>query len=163
MTGVLIAGIGNIFFGDDGFGVEVIRRLDGRRLPEGARAVDYGIRGVHLAYDLLDGCYGALIMVDCLPTGEQPGTVSVLEVDDEALAEIRGAESTIDSHTMRPEAVLAALHALGGHIDRVLIIGCQPLSLAPRIGLSDPVSHAVDDAVELAITLSITEAQADQV
>src|SRR5919204_446035 len=61
MTGVLIAGIGNIFFGDDGFGVEVIRRLDARRLPEGARAVDYGIRGVHLAYDLLDGCYGALI------------------------------------------------------------------------------------------------------
>jgi hydrogenase maturation protease len=116
-----------------------------------------------LAYDLLDGDYGTLILVDCLPTGEEPGSVSVLEVDDEALAEIRDYESTIDSHTMRPEAVLAALYALGGQIDRVLIVGCQPLSVTPGIGLSDTVRQAVDHTVELLVTLATTETKADRV
>ena len=75
---VLVAGIGNIFFGDDAFGVEVAQRLAGRPMPEGVKVVDFGIRGVHLAYELLDG-YDALVLVDALPMGEPPGTVAVIE------------------------------------------------------------------------------------
>ena len=78
---VLVAGIGNVFLGDDGFGVEVVRRLDPDRLPADVDVADYGIRGVHLAYDLLDGRHDVLVLVDALPLGEPPGTLAVLEVD----------------------------------------------------------------------------------
>lgn len=148
---VLIAGIGNLFLGDDGFGVEVLRRIEPDRVPAGVAAADYGIRGVHLAYDLLDGHVQTLIMVDALPTGEPPGTVSLLEVDDAALAELTSEPTSVDSHAMNPEAVLAALHALGGHVDRVLVVGCQPQSLDPVIALSDAVTAAVPPAVQLTL------------
>ena len=75
---VLVAGIGNIFLGDDGFGVEVADRLAGRTLPDGVQVADFGIRGVHLAYELLDG-YDALVLVDAVPMGEPPGTVAIIE------------------------------------------------------------------------------------
>ena len=82
MTGrVLVAGIGNVFLGDDGFGVEVVQRIDPTSLPAGVDVADYGIRGVHLAYDLLDGRYGTVVMVDAVPLDEPPGTLAVLEVD----------------------------------------------------------------------------------
>src|SRR5919198_1353509 len=154
---VLVAGIGNVFLGDDGFGVEVIRRLDPARLPGGVVTMDYGIRGVHLAYDLLDGQYATLIMVDALSTGEQPGTVSVLEVDDRTLAE---QPAPMNAHVMHPEAALATLHALGGRIDRVLIVGCEPLSVAPGMALSAPVSAAVGAAADLLVDLAAKEAAA---
>jgi hydrogenase maturation protease len=148
---VLIAGIGNVFLGDDGFGVEVLHHLDAGCLPEDVAAMDYGIRGVHLAYDLLDGVVETLIMVDALPTGQPPGTVSLLEVDDEALAELPAEPIPVDSHAMHPEAVLAALHALGGHLDRVLLVGCEPQTLEPGIGLSAPIAAAVQPALELVL------------
>lgn len=151
MNRVLIAGIGNIFLGDDGFGSAVLRSLDGAELPPYVTAKDYGIRGVHLAYDLLDGDVETLILVDALPTGEPAGTVSLLEVDDEAWAELTADPSTVDSHAMHPGAVLSALNALGGSVDRVLIVGCQPASLEPVMALSAPVAAAVDGAVELAL------------
>ena len=151
MNPVLIAGIGNVFFGDDGFGSEVLRRLDPQRLPDKVSAVDYGIRGVHLAYDLLDGDVHTLVMVDAMPTGEPPGTVSLLAVNEEVLAAAAADPDPVDSHSMNPEAVLTALRALGGHVDTILVVGCQPASVEPGMQLSAPVAAAVDTALELAL------------
>lgn len=156
MSGVLIAGIGNVFFSDDGFGVEAVRRITEHVLPDGVSAQDYGIRGVHLAYDLLDGQVHTLILVDALPTGEAPGTVTLLEVDEAVLAELAADPVSVDSHAMHPAAVLAALHALGGRVDRVLVVGCEPETVAPGMGLSEPVAAAVDAAVALAISTAVT-------
>ena len=142
---VLVAGIGNIFFGDDGFGVEVARRLAGRDLPPAVRVADYGIRGVHLAYDVLDGV-DLLILVDAVPLAEEPGTVAVIEVDMDDLTLDEG--STLDAHRMTPATVLGNLAHLGGHVDRVLVVGCQPAIIEERIGLSEPVAAAVDRAVD---------------
>lgn len=151
MNPVLIAGIGNVFFGDDGFGSEVLRRLDPQQLPEDVCAVDYGIRGVHLAYDLLDGDVQTLIMVDAMPTGEPPGTVSLLEVNEEVLAAAAADPDPVDSHSMNPEAVLTALRALGGNVDTILVVGCQPASVAPGMRLSEAVAAAVEPALALAL------------
>ena len=140
---VLVAGIGNVFLGDDGFGVEVVRRIDRASLPEGVDVADYGIRGVHLAYDLLDGRHTTVVMVDAVPLDEPPGTLAVLEVDPTA------GGAPLDAHGMHPAAVLALLHDLGGSVDRVLVIGCAPGVVDERRGLSEPVAAAVDGAVEL--------------
>lgn len=80
MKAILVAGVGNIFNGDDAFGVEVVRRLAQRKLPDGVRAIDFGIRGIDLTYALLDG-YGALVLVDTAQRGELPGTISIVEPD----------------------------------------------------------------------------------
>ena len=108
---VLAAGIGNVFFGDDGFGVEVADRMACTPLPDGVRLHDYGIRGIHLAYELLDG-YDALVLIDALPMGEEPGTVAVLEVDPDDVV----APSTMDAHSMSPATVLGLLAGLGGTV-----------------------------------------------
>ena len=138
----LVAGIGNIFFGDDGFGSEVAQRLLRRPLPDGIRVEDYGIRGVHLALDLLDGC-DLLVLVDAMPSGDAPGTVTVIE------PEAGGGESAppLDAHLMNPAAVLAMVTEMGGSIGRVLVVGCEPAELGEGIGLSPPVAAAVDVAV----------------
>jgi hydrogenase maturation protease len=140
---VLVAGIGNVFLGDDGFGVEVVQRIDPTSLPAGVDVADYGIRGVHLAYDLLDGRYGTVVMVDAVPLDEPPGTLAVLEVDP------TGGGAVLDAHGMHPVAVLALLHDLGGSVDRVLVIGCAPAVVDERMGLSAPVAAAVGSAGEL--------------
>jgi hydrogenase maturation protease len=157
---VLIAGIGNIFLGDDGFGVEVVGRMTGRALPDGVVAADYGIRGVHLAYELLDG-YDALILVDAMPMGQEPGTVAIIEPDLDLLVGDRkdgeaGPGPAMDAHSMSPAVVLATLASLGGEIGRVLVVGCEPSVIEEGIGLSDPVSAAVDPAVE-AVHEALTE------
>ena len=111
MPQVLVAGIGNLFLGDDGFGPEVVRRLASGAagaVPPEARVVDYGIRGMHLAYDLLDG-YAALVLVDAAPVGTDPGDVCVLEVGPDDLG-----SGEIDAHGMDPVSVLAGLDRLGG-------------------------------------------------
>lgn len=149
MNPVLIAGIGNVFLGDDGWGVEVARRLAERPLPPGVSVADYGIRGVHLAYDLLDGDVDVLILVDAVPTGEPPGTVSLLELDDETRAELAADGTTLDSHAMNPQAVLAAIGVLGGQVDRVLLVGCEPQSVEPDMALSEAVTAAVEPALAL--------------
>ena len=145
---VLVAGIGNIFFGDDGFGVEVIQRMAGVPVPDTVKVVDFGIRGVHLAYELLDG-YDALVLIDALPVGEEPGTVVLVEA---ALPDAPSAGDdiapTIEAHSMNPALVLGMLASLGGHVDRILVIGCQPQTIEEGIGLSAPVAAAVDHAVE---------------
>ena len=147
MSRTLVAGIGNIFFGDDAFGVAVAGRLAGRALPEGVRVEDFGIRSVHLAYELLDG-YDTLVLVDALATGETPGTVSVFEpsLDDLPAA-------TMDAHTMDPATVLATLAGLGGEVGRVLIVGCEPEGIDEGMGLSPPVAAAIDIAAETVMDL----------
>ena len=146
MTGsVLVAGMGNIFLGDDGFGVEVARRLSAEPLPENVRVADYGIRGVHLAYQLLDG-YDTLILVDAVSRGEPPGTVFVIEPD---LARPSGGDPMMDAHDLDPASVLGLVRRLGGRIDRVLVVGCEPQRTDECIGLSEPVQRAVDEAARL--------------
>ena len=142
----LVAGIGNIFFADDGFGVEVVRRLDEREVPSGVRVADFGIRGVHLAYELLDG-YDLLVLVDAMPLGELPGTLAVIEVEADDAEPVGG----LDAHTMTPATVLANLARLGGHVERILVVACQPAAIEEGIGLSPAVAAAVDGATDLVL------------
>ena len=144
---VLVAGIGNIFLGDDGFGVEVAQRLRTRPMPDGVRIEDFGIRGVHLAYELLDE-YEVLVLVDAVPMGESPGTVTLLEPEFDARDREPGDAPVLEGHSMSPAGVLDLLAGLGGRVDRILIVGCQPASIDDGIGLSDPVAAAVEPAVE---------------
>jgi hydrogenase maturation protease len=146
---VLLAGIGNIFLGDDGFGVEVAMRLGRQAVPDGVQVADYGIRGVHLAYELLDG-YDTLVLVDAVPMGETPGTLAVIEPETPA-APVGGDDvaPVIDAHSMSPGVVLGMLAGLGGSVDRVVVVGCEPATLDEGIGLSPAVAAAVEPAVEL--------------
>ncbi len=142
----LVAGIGNIFLSDDGFGVEVANHLKSRQMPEGVRVTDFGIRGVHLAYELLDG-YDSLVLIDAVPMGEEPGTVAVIEPD---VASLQGNDAEVmDAHSMNPAVVMGTLARLGGSVEKILIVGCQPGSLEEGIGLSGPVAAAVGPAVEM--------------
>ncbi|WP_458318341.1 hydrogenase maturation protease [Mycolicibacterium brisbanense] len=138
----MIAGIGNIFLGDDGFGPEVIRHV--RRQPddERIRLRDYGIGGMHLAYDLLDD-WDALILVDALPCQGSPGTLHVFEAD---FADLPG-PAGLDAHAMDPAAVFAGLTALGGAPPYTVVIGCEVETVADGIGLSDSVTAAIPGAV----------------
>jgi hydrogenase maturation protease len=142
---VLIAGIGNIFLGDDGFGVEVVRRLQAEAVPDWVRVADFGIRGIHLAYEILDGAYELTVLVDATPRGDAAGTVYLIDPDLDSA----GVEAAPDAHSMTPDAVLGAVRALGGVPGRILIIGCEPENTDERIGLSGPVSHAVPEAIAL--------------
>jgi hydrogenase maturation protease len=165
----LVAGIGNVFLSDDAFGVEVAQRLTQRPLPEGVRVEDYGIRGIHLAYELLEG-YDTLVLIDAVPIGEPPGTLAVIEPELDA-AGIGAAElgdvldpsaiAMVDAHTMSPDVVLATLARLGGSVGRVVIVGCQPADLREGIGLSPAVAAVVDDAADLCLeVLDAVAAQA---
>lgn len=141
---VLVAGIGNLFLADDGFGPEVVRHLSagGPPLPDAVRAVDYGIRGMHLLYDLLDG-YQALVIVDALPGRGRPGEVVVLEVGPADLERLGG---DFDPHGMNPVAVLAGLPALGGELPPTYVVGAAPENLEEGIGLSTTMKAAVAPA-----------------
>jgi len=129
MSSTLVAGIGNIFLGDDGFGSEVAQRLAETALPADVEVSDIGIRGVHLAYQLLNG-YETLILIDAMRRGEQPGTITVLETTLAAHADPTGAGPPVDPHSMGPDAVLRLLaglaEPLGAAVRRVLIVGCEP-------------------------------------
>ena len=143
MTGrILVAGVGNVFLGDDAFGVEVVRLLAERPQPPGVQIRDYGIRGVHLVYELLDG-YDLFVLVDAAPRGEAPGTVSVLEVD------LPGpqAQPVIDAHSLTPDAIFGLLSSLGGRPGRSLVVACEPAEVDPGMGLSGPVREALPHAV----------------
>jgi hydrogenase maturation protease len=149
---ILIAGIGNIFQSDDAFGVEVADRLSRRTLPPGVRVEDFGIRGVHLAYELLEG-YDALILIDAVPMDEAPGTVALIAPEMSPATIIDEMSPVVDAHTMNPQVVLASLARLGGSVDQVLIVGCQPATLEEGMGLSPDVAAAVEGAVELCCQL----------
>jgi hydrogenase maturation protease len=151
---ILIAGIGNIFLADDGFGVEVVRRLAGRGLPEGVEVVDFGISGLDLAYALMDP-YEVVVFVDALPRGDEPGTIYLIEpeVEDEG-------EVALDTHGMDPVKVIRFARALGAEIPRTLVVGCEPkVALAGEnyddmlMELSEPVLAAVPEAVKLVESL----------
>ncbi len=154
MTGrMLIACVGNIFLGDDGFGVEVASRLASAGLPDWVRVADYGISGMHLAYDLAEG-FETTILVDASPRGEPPGTVFVMELDTSGrpAAAADGTDRGIpllDGHGMQPDVVFGMLDMIGGNAGRVLLVGCEPASTEPGLGLSAPVAAAVDEAVRI--------------
>jgi hydrogenase maturation protease len=143
MEKILVAGIGNIFLGDDGFGVEVAQRLAAEDLPEDVQVRDFGIRGLHLAYEMLDGGYGMTVLVDASPRGGKPGSLYLIEPELDNLE-----ASQADAHSMNPGAVFATLKALGGVPGRVLMVGCEPQSTDEGIGLSAPVANAVGEAVQ---------------
>ncbi len=144
---ILIAGIGNIFLGDDAFGVEVAQRLARRTLPDEVRVVDFGIRGLDLTYALLDG-YETVILVDAVPRGGVPGTLYVMEP-----ARDESAPASIATHGMDPVQVLRLAEAMGGKVEQLLLVGCEPTPVADyedmQPGLSDPVRAAVEEAIPL--------------
>jgi hydrogenase maturation protease len=146
---ILVAGIGNIFLGDDAFGVEVARRLSARELPATVRVTDFGIRGYDLAYALLDG-YETTILIDACPRGEPAGTLYVIEPDLENLGGPE--EGAAEAHSMNPLNVLRLAQSMGGGLKRILLVGCEPGTLGPeegQMGLSEPIEAAVDEAVKL--------------
>ena len=176
MTGrMLVAGVGNIFLGDDGFGVAVANRLAGADLPSWVQVADYGISGMHLAYDLADG-YETAILVDTAQRGEAPGTLTVIEegrrgrLGQHGAARAASCDSTVaggpaepagafaqtrmfDAHGMQPDVVLGVLDMLGASSARVLVVGCEPASLDYGMELSEPVAKAVDAAVQIVMDL----------
>jgi hydrogenase maturation protease len=147
---VLIAGVGNIFLGDDGFGVEVVRRLAEKSLPDGVEVRDFGIRGMDLAYALQEN-HDLVIFVDAAPRGEKPGTVSLIEaeVEDDGMA-------SLDTHGMDPVKVIKLSRALGAKPARTLVVGCEPEKVISgedydemAMELSEPVRGAVEEAVNM--------------
>ena len=160
---VLVAGIGNVFLGDDAFGVEVVRRLRQTALPDRVDVVDYGIRGMHLAYDLLDGRHHTLVLVDAVPLAEAAGTLAVLEVDVDDPGWATPPATVLDApgvngHGMDPQSVLRLLHNLGGRVARVFVVGCQPAVLDEGMQLSAPVRDALDDALRTVAGVATREA-----
>ena len=149
MTGILVAGVGNIFRGDDAFGVEVAQRLARRPQPEGVKVIDFGIRGIDLTYALLDG-FGAAILIDAAARGEPPGTVSVVEPDSGSEERLAPEDLVISGHDLDPAKVLAVVGMLGGGCERIVLVACEPLDCGGddgAMGLSAPVAAAVDPAV----------------
>jgi hydrogenase maturation protease len=152
---ILVACIGNIFLGDDGFGVEVARVLSSRPLPEGVVVKDFGIRGLDLAYALLDP-YDLAILVDACPLGGPPGTVYVIEPETNPETNRDQSGPAIEPHNMNPMAVLSTVQSMGGAGGPMLIVGCEPADLGPeegKMGLTEPVTAAVAEAVGLVESL----------
>jgi hydrogenase maturation protease len=151
---ILVAGVGNIFLGDDGFGVEVVRRLAEREMPEGVEVVDFGIRGMDLAYALQDD-YEAVVFVDAVPRGEEPGTVYLIEPEVEEDGEV-----ALDTHGMDPVKVIKLSRVLGAKPTRTLVVGCEPQVVLSGedyddmlMELSEPVRVAVEEAAKLVESL----------
>jgi hydrogenase maturation protease len=154
---VLVAGIGNIFLGDDGFGVEVVRRLAETPLDDRVVVEDFGIRGTHLALELSSGQYDGVILVDAVPRGSEPGTLYVMEPD--VLEDpVTPAD---DGPTLTPATVLAWVKRLGGSPVHVVIVGCEPASVDEWPGLSEPVEAAVADAVKMVRDLAAVMTQTE--
>ena len=149
MKRILVAGIGNIFFGDDAFGCEVASQMARRPLPEGVRVTDFGIRSYDLAYAIMDN-YDATILVDATPQGAEPGTISVIEPDLKKLDELP--DEAVNAHSMNPVRVLQLVRALGGNAGFLRVVGCEPAVLDVEdgaMGLSEKVKAAVAPAIEI--------------
>lgn len=143
---VLVAGVGNIFLGDDGFGVEVAQRLSGTDLGPEAFVKDFGISSVHLAFELLNG-YEYLVLIDAIELGNHPGTLSLIEIDQQAALSDTG--TVPDAHTMNPTTVLKMLEDFGGNVGKVFVVGCEPEGLKEEISLSDAVAGAIPSAIDM--------------
>jgi hydrogenase maturation protease len=154
---ILVAGIGNVFRSDDGFGVEVVQRLARESLPEGTRVVDVGIRSVHLAFDLLSPI-DFLVLVDATMRGGPPGTLYVIDPDREA---DDLSTPSPDGHSMDPRAVLRSVERMGGRLPKTRIVGCEPADLAEGMGLSEPVRRAVEPAISMVRRLIESEVADD--
>jgi len=153
---VLVAGVGNLFLGDDGFGPEVARALHREPLPDGVRVQDYGVGGIHLAYDVCDGV-DVLVLVDTVHREDTPGALCLLEVGQDDPPTVQ-----VDAHAMDPVTMLATVETLGGTRPRTLLVGCVPASLEEGIGLSEPVAAAVEPAV-VAVRELVVQLQSDGV
>jgi hydrogenase maturation protease len=152
---ILVAGIGNIFLGDDAFGVEVVRRMASLQLPQSVRVTDFGIRGFDLAYALQDG-YETTILVDACPRGEAPGTLYVIEPDLKGLDDPAAPQAVVEGHAMNPMSVLRMARAMNIELTNILLVGCEPETLGGeegQMGLSAPVEAAVEEAVKLVQSL----------
>lgn len=161
MKHILIAGIGNIFLGDDAFGVETVRQLAQRPLSEGVRVVDFGIRAYDLAYALTDS-YDAAILVDAVPRGEPPGTVYLIKPEVSADS---AEQAAVDAHSLNPVVVLQMARSLGNCVERLYLVGCEPAVLEDEngeLGLSVPVQAAVLQAVAMIESL-VQELLSEQV
>ncbi len=152
MTGrTLVAGVGNIFQRDDAFGVEVIRLLAGRPRPPGVKVADFGIRGVHLVYELLDGC-DLFVLIDAAQRGCAPGTITVLEVgpaDTAGPSGMAGPPGVMDAHGLAPDQVFAMLDSMGSRPARSLVVACEPADVSAGMGLSGPVRDALPHAARV--------------
>jgi hydrogenase maturation protease len=151
---VLVAGIGNVLLRDDGFGSEVARRLERSALPEGTRVVDFGIRGLHLAFELLEPL-DLLVLVDTTARRGEPGSLYLIdpEVDDVGLP-----LASPDGHAMDPVSMLAAAKQMGGTLPPTRIVGCEPACLEEGMGLSAPVEGAIEPAMAMIRELLESEA-----
>jgi hydrogenase maturation protease len=149
---ILVACIGNIFLGDDGFGVEVARRLAARNLPPEVLVKDFGIRGFDLAYALMDA-HELTILVDACQRGGTPGTVFLMEPDPIDPNTLDTNPARMEAHGMNPMNALRMVKSVGGQPGRVMIVGCEPADLGSeeegKLGLSEPVLAAVDDAIAM--------------
>jgi len=154
----LVAGVGNVFMSDDAFGVEVVRLLAQRPWPEGVEIADFGIRGVHLVYELLNGC-DLFVLIDAAQRGCAPGTVTVLEVDLPAVAAQPPGTTIMDAHDLTPDAIFAMLASMGGHPGRSLVVACEPADLSAGMGLSDRVRDALPHAVSAVEEILVQEQQ----
>jgi hydrogenase maturation protease len=150
---VLVAGLGNVFCSDDAFGVSVIEVLARREWPAGVEVRDFGIRGIHLAYQLLEP-YELVVLVDAVQRGSEPGTVYVMEAEPNAVPED---EVAMDAHDLGPDAVLALVPRLGGTLGRVVVVGCEPADLGAGIGLTPAVQNAVETAAGLVTDLVVDQ------
>lgn len=157
----LVAGIGNIFLGDDAFGCEVLKHLSQRVWPENVRVVDFGIRGFDLAYALMEEL-DLVILVDATPRGETPGTVYVIEPDLGELDTLDPAGMAVETHGMNPLKVLSMVKSMGKKLDRVILVGCEPETFGPEeglMGLSESVAAAVPEAVKIVESLVAKQLQ----
>jgi hydrogenase maturation protease len=152
MNRVLVAGLGNIFLGDDGFGVEVAQRLSVCDLPDGVVVQDVGIRGIHLAYELLDD-YELVVLVDAVSRGEAPGTLYVIRHRENQNAPEVATQPMLDAHDLNPDQVLATVEMLGGTLCRTIVVGCEPELTAAGMGLSAPVRRSVERAVQIVLDI----------
>ncbi|MEO7167086.1 MAG: hydrogenase maturation protease [Chthoniobacterales bacterium] len=149
MRKILIAGIGNIFFGDDAFGCEVASQMLRRELPEGVHVKDFGIRSYDLAYALMED-YDATILVDASPQGNAPGTIYLIEPDIKKLDELP--DEAVNAHSMNPVRVLQLVRSLGGNARWLRVVGCEPALLESEegaFGLSEKIQAAVGPAIEM--------------
>src|SRR5262249_33077773 len=168
-TKILIAGVGNIFLGDDGFGCVVAGRLARRPMPDGARVIDFGVRGFDLAYALMDG-YDAAIIIDAAQRGGAPGELYLIEPDLPDLPDLNEPDESsaqamaVEAHAMNPMRALVFAKSMNGELKRILLVGCEPATFGPeegQMGLSETVEAAVSEAVEMVESL-VAEIQREQ-
>ncbi len=157
---ILVAGIGNAWLRDDGFGGEVAKLLSERELPPGVRVIDFGSGGLDLAYEVMRG-YDALILIDISRQGEPPGTLYVMEADEsDTDGQIEDGQM-LDPHGMDPQTVLRFVKAVGGWPGRVFVVACEPEVVEDvGFGLSEPVSGALARAVDVVLD-TVAELQSD--